>query len=294
MTQGRLRIGSRAIGEGQPVFVIAEAGVNHNGDPELARDLIREAKACGADCVKFQTFKAERIVTPAAPKAAYQLETTAREESQLAMLRKLELPTDEYPALMKACSEVGVEFLSTPYSVEDVEFLDVLGVNAFKVASGQVAEPPFLRVVASRGKPVLLSTGMATLAEVDEAVRAVRAAGNDQLVLLQCTTNYPSRVEDTNLRAMVTMGTAFGVLVGYSDHTLAETACVGAVALGACVIVKCFSMTQADARTGPLLVCQPRRILQARTLGPRDRSRPRTGAQGADGRRAKEYAGDAP
>ena len=123
MTQETLRIGSRAIGEGQPVFVIAEAGVNHNGDPELARALVHEAKACGAHCVKFQTFKAERIVIPAAPKADYQLRTTAPEESQLAMLRKLELPADVYPTLMKVCVEAGIEFLSTPYSAEDVEFL---------------------------------------------------------------------------------------------------------------------------------------------------------------------------
>ena len=242
MTQETLRIGSRAIGEGQPVFVIAEAGVNHNGDPELARALVHEAKACGAHCVKFQTFKAERIVIPAAPKADYQLRTTAPEESQLAMLRKLELPADVYPTLMKVCVEAGIEFLSTPYSAEDVEFLDALGVHAFKVASGQIAEPPFLRAVASRGKPVLLSTGMATLAEVDEAVRTIRAAGHDQLVLLQCTTNYPSEVADANLRAMVTMRTAFGVSVGYSDHTQTETACIAAVALGACVVEKHFTL----------------------------------------------------
>ena len=242
MRQSSTELWNRLAGSGQGVFVIAEVGVNHNGDEEVAKTLIRQAKACGADCVKFQTFKADRIAVRNAPKADYQLQTTDPVESQIEMLRKLELPESAYGPLLNACEEEGIAFLSTPYSVEDVDFLDALGVAAFKVASGQVVEPSFLRHVASRGKPVILSTGMATLAEVDDAVRVLRDAGNSHIVVLQCTTNYPSRPEDANLRAMVTMRQALGVHVGYSDHTQTDTACVAAVALGACVIEKHFTL----------------------------------------------------
>ncbi|MEZ4701591.1 MAG: N-acetylneuraminate synthase family protein [Rhodothermales bacterium] len=238
----QLAIGGVPVGPGHPVLIIAEAGVNHNGDPELARRLLHAAKDAGAQCVKFQTFKAERVASSAAPKAAYQLESTDPGETQIDMLRRLELPNDVYRELMAEAARLGVLMFSTPYNVEDVDFLDDAGVPAFKLASLHVAEPYFLKYVAAKGKPVLLSTGMATLEEVRVAVEAVRSTGNDQLVLLQCTTNYPSRIEDTNLRAMVTMRDAFGALVGYSDHTMTDTACIGAVALGACVIEKHFTL----------------------------------------------------
>jgi N,N'-diacetyllegionaminate synthase len=240
-----MRVADREVGPGQPVFVIAEAGVNHNGDAAVARELIRTARDCGADCVKFQTFKAERLVTAQSPKADYQLQTTDREESQLAMLRSLEIAEAVYPLLLEECQKANIVFLSTPYSVEDVEFLDGLGVAAFKIASGQIVEPTFVRHVAAKRKPVILSTGMATLAEVDAAVRDVRETGNERLVLLQCTTNYPSRPEDANIRAMVTMRAAFDVPVGYSDHTQSEAAALAAVALGACVIEKHFTLDKA-------------------------------------------------
>lgn len=242
MTGVPMRVGSRPVGPGCPALIIAEAGVNHNGDAGAAVALVRAARACGADCVKFQTFQAERIVTAGAPKADYQLQTTDAAESQIAMLRKLELPEAAYPPLLEECGRSGILFLSTPYSVEDVDLLDRLGVAAFKVASGQIIEPAFLRHVAAKGKPVFLSTGMATLAEVDEAVRTIRETGNDQLVLLQCTTNYPSRPKDANILAMRTMQAAFGVPVGYSDHTQSPVACIAAVALGACVIEKHFTL----------------------------------------------------
>lgn len=242
MSASGIRIGQRAIGAGEPVFIVAEAGVNHNGDLELAQALVREAKACGADCVKFQTFKAERIVTQTAPKADYQLQSTDPSESQMEMLRKLELAPQDYATLLETCEREKILFLSTPYNHEDVDFLDDLGVCAFKVASGQLVEPAFLSHVARKGKPIIVSTGMATLAEVDEAVRAIRSSGNDQVVLLQCTTNYPSRPEDAHLCAMNTMRAALGVSVGYSDHTQTETACIAAVALGACVIEKHFTL----------------------------------------------------
>jgi len=237
-----LVIGSRAIGLRESVFIIAEAGVNHNGDLEIAKALVREAKQCGADCVKFQTFKTDRVVIPAAPKADYQMRTTASTESQEDMLRKLELATEAYATLVDVCRQEKILFLSTPANTEDVDFLETLGVPAFKLASFQIVEPAFLRYVAKKGKPIILSTGMATLAEVDEAVRVIWESGNDQVVLLQCTTNYPSRPEDANIRAMQTMQAAFGTLVGYSDHTQTESGCMAAVSLGACVIEKHFTL----------------------------------------------------
>lgn len=237
-----IEVGSVLIGHDQPVFVIAEAGVNHNGDVDMALRLVHEAKRAGADCVKFQTFKAERVVTQEAPKAEYQLKTTNPQEIQIEMLRKLELDESVYGDLMALCHDEGIVFLSTPYNIEDVDFLDSLGVPAFKIASGQAVEPYFIEYVASKGKPVILSTGMCTLAEVDQAVQVIRKTGNDQIVLLQCTTNYPSAISDCNLRAMVTIGNCLDVLVGYSDHTETLTASTASVALGACVIERHFTL----------------------------------------------------
>lgn len=232
----------RFIGPTAPVFIIAEAGVNHNGDVEFARRLVIEAKRAGADCVKFQTFKAERVVTKEAPKAAYQLATTDVSESQFEMLRKLELSESAYVEILDCCRREEILFLSTPYSVEDVEFLERLGVPGFKIASGQVVEHFFLQYVARKAKPILLSTGMCTLSEVDVAVRTIRNVCNSGLILLQCTTNYPSSVDEANLRAMCTMSSEFGINVGYSDHTQTPVASVAAVALGACVIEKHFTL----------------------------------------------------
>ena len=237
-----IKIGDRTIGPNAPCFVIAEAGVNHNGSVEMAEQLIVEAKRAGADCVKFQTFKAEQVITQDAPKADYQLKTTDPAESQIDMLRKLELNFDAYKTLIELCAKEDIVFFSTPYNRDDVDFLDELGAPAFKMASIHVAEPAFLRYAASKGKPLIVSTGMATLAEVDEAVRTLREAGNEQFVLLQCTTNYPSRPEDANLLTIPTMRDAFDALVGYSDHTQSETACLVSIGLGACVIEKHFSL----------------------------------------------------
>jgi N,N'-diacetyllegionaminate synthase len=252
MTQ-TIQIGAHFVGEGQPVYVIAEAGVNHNGDPDIARQLIVAAKAAGASCVKFQTFRAERVATAQAPKADYQLLSTDPAESQIGMLKRLELAEQCYAPLISACNELGIDFLSTPYSVEDVDFLEQVGVPAYKIASATLVEPHLLRRIAITGKPLILSTGLATLAEVSEAIRTVCAAGNDQIVLLQCTTNYPSAVSDANLRAMDTMRQAFGTLVGYSDHTVTPTACVAAVALGACVIEKHLTLDR--SMPGPDHAC---------------------------------------
>ena len=237
-----IKIGDRVIGSGNPVFVMAEAGVNHNGDPALAKKLVLEAKAAGADCVKFQTFKAERCVSGNAPKAQYQLSTTDPRESQLEMLRGLELGPDEYAGLIDLCGQQKIMFMSTPYNRRDVDFLDELGVDAFKTASIHLAEPHFLKYAAAKGKPMIISTGMAGLAEVDEAVRAVLSVGNDQIILLHCTTDYPAKIEEANLRAIKTMIRAFGLPVGYSDHTQSNLACLLSIGSGATVIEKHFTL----------------------------------------------------
>lgn len=238
----KISISGRAIGKNEPVFIIAEAGVNHNGSPNLARQMVIEAKKAGADCIKFQTFKAERVVTRNAPKAAYQMKTTSKAESQLEMLKKLELSLSDYEEIIALCHKQGIIFLSTPYSSEDADFLVKLGVPAFKIASGQIVEPSFLQCVAGKFLPVILSTGMATSEEVGEAVRTIRNTGNNELILLQCSTNYPTVPGDVNLRAMRAMELEFGLNVGYSDHTQADLACIAAVAMGACVIEKHFTM----------------------------------------------------
>jgi N,N'-diacetyllegionaminate synthase len=237
-----IRINNRPIGEGQLCYVIAEAGVNHNGSLDLAHQLVQSARQAGADCVKFQTFRADRLLSGRAPKANYQLRTTNPGESQNEMLRKLEMPDSWHFELATACRQQGVDFLSTPYSFEDVDFLDSMDVAAFKLASIHCAEPAFVQYVASKRRPMILATGMATLGEVDAAVRAAREAGNEQVVLLQCTTDYPSRPQDANLRAMQLMNRAFGLPVGYSDHTETPTACIASIALGACMIEKHFTL----------------------------------------------------
>lgn len=235
-------VGSHLVGSGQPAFVIAEAGVNHNGDIRMAADLVRHAKLAGADCVKFQTFKAKRVVTANAPKANYQMQVTDPQQSQLAMLRSLELPENAYGDLIALCEAEELVFTSTPYNDEDVAFLEELGVPVLKSSSIHLAEPRFLQRLAETGRPLIVSTGMARWDEVEEAVQAIRATGNERFVLLQCTTNYPSNVKDTHLRAMIEMGRRHHCLFGYSDHTQSHLPCLGAVALGACVIEKHFTL----------------------------------------------------
>lgn len=222
--------------------VIAEAGVNHNGQVDLAHRLVDAAADAGADAVKFQTFRAEGVATEEAPKAEYQRHTTGPSGNQRAMLRQLELSEEYYPALIAHCKERGIIFLSTPHDWEAIQVLDRYDVPAYKVGSGDLTNLPFLRCIARTGRPIILSTGMGTLGEVEEAVEAVRSQGNDRLILLHCVTSYPARIEDCNLRAMLTLERAFGVPVGYSDHTAGIEAALAAVALGARVIEKHFTL----------------------------------------------------
>jgi N,N'-diacetyllegionaminate synthase len=244
-----VQIGNKLIGPAQPVFVIAEAGVNHNGDLKMARALIDVAVEAGADAVKFQTFQADRLVTPNAPKAEYQLQTTGEAESQLEMLRRLELSPNAHRELQSYCYERGILFLSTPFDQEAVDLLDGLGVPAFKISSGDLTNSPLLEYVASKGKPVILSTGMSELSELIEAVSVLNTAGCENPVLLHCVSNYPAQPSEVNLRAMLTMRSAFDVPVGFSDHTEGIDVALAAVALGACVIEKHFTLDR--TLTGP-------------------------------------------
>jgi N,N'-diacetyllegionaminate synthase len=236
-------IGHRRVGPGFPCFVIAEAGVNHNGSVETARLLAEVAHAVGADAVKFQTFKAAKLVTREAPKATYQQQTTSV-ESQFEMLRALELSDLAHREILNHCQSIGIPFLSSPFDEGSADLLDSLGVPAFKISSGELTNLPLLTHVGRKGKPVILSTGMAELSEVEQAVASIRQSGNSDIVLLQCVTNYPAAPADVNLRAMATMANACNVPVGYSDHTVGNEVAFAAVALGACIIEKHFTLSR--------------------------------------------------
>lgn len=224
------------------VLIIAEAGVNHNGDINLAKKLIEQAAKAGADVVKFQTFKANSCVSVSAKKAKYQLETTAKEESQLEMIQKLELSYESHFELMKHCKKHGITFLSTPFDLESVEFLRGLNLPYFKIPSGEITNLPYLKAVAKCKKKVLLSTGMANLGEIEAALTILRKNGTRNITLLHCNTEYPTPFEDVNLNALKTLKEAFKLEVGYSDHTEGIVASLGAVALGAVVIEKHFTL----------------------------------------------------
>lgn len=226
------------------VFIIAEAGVNHNGSLELAKKLVDVAVEAKADAVKFQTFKASLGVSKFAPKAEYQIETTSKDESQLDMVRKLELTEEMHEELIKYCAEKNIMFLSTPFDLYSVDLLASYGLDIFKIPSGEITNLPYLRKIGQLKKKIILSTGMANLGEIESAVDILTTAGTnkDDITLLHVTTQYPTPMEDVNLKAMVTIGNAFGMKYGYSDHTLGIEIPIAAVALGACVIEKHFTL----------------------------------------------------
>lgn len=236
-----IKIGNIQLGDGR-TFIIAEAGINHNGDLQKAKKLVDAAKAAGADAVKFQTFRAEDIVTESAERAEYQKRNVGGEETQFEMLKRLEMSERDFEELKKHCDAKGIMFLSTPHSsFADVDLLDSLGVPAFKIGSGDLTNLPFIEHIAKKGKPVFLSTGMATIEEVKEAVDFFRKH-NEQLVVNQCTTSYPCQADEANLRAMLTIGRECNVAVGFSDHTMGLDAAILAVSMGACVIEKHFTL----------------------------------------------------
>jgi N,N'-diacetyllegionaminate synthase len=224
----------------QPVFIIAEAGVNHNGDLELAKQLVDVAAQAGADAVKFQTFKAEKLVCVDTPKAAYQQQTTAADETQFAMIKKLELNLDAHLKLLEHCQDRGILFLSSPFDMESIDLLLGLGMAIFKIPSGEITNLPYLRKIGGLNKKVILSTGMSTIEEISAAIHVLLTAGlnKSQLTLLHCNTEYPTPMVDVNLRVMKTLTNTFDTNIGYSDHTLGIEVSLAAVALGARVIEK--------------------------------------------------------
>ena len=225
-------------------LIIAEAGVNHNGDMALAHELVDAAAEAGADLVKFQTFSAEALVAKDAPKADYQKRLTAGDENQFGMLKRLELSPADHLALMDRCRERGIGFFSTGFDLASLVFLEGLGFTRHKVPSGEITNYPYLRKMGSFGKEVLLSTGMANLGEIEAALQVLEESGTprEKIIVLHCTTEYPTPMGEVNLRAMRAIGEAFGVRVGYSDHTTGIEISIAAVAMGATVIEKHFTL----------------------------------------------------
>lgn len=224
------------------IFIIAEAGVNHNGDLETAKRLVEEAARAGADAVKFQTFRAEALVCKDARKADYQMRTTGQAESQLAMLKKLELTPDMHEQLLAYCGEKHIMFLSTPFDIDSLHYLIQCGVKMIKVPSGEVTNYPYLREVGRCGKRVVISSGMCTLAEIREAVAVLRDNGSSDITVLHCNTEYPTPYRDVNLQAMLTIRRELGTEIGYSDHTQGIEIPIAAAAMGASVIEKHFTL----------------------------------------------------
>lgn len=226
-------------------FIIAEAGVNHNGSLEMAFQLIDVAVAAGADAVKFQTFKAEKVIAVNAPKAGYQKETTGSDESQLEMVKKLELDETAHTRLHQYCQHKGIQFLSTPFDLESIDLLNRLGLEVFKIPSGEITNLPYLRKLGALKKRLILSTGMADLGEIEDALDVLTESGTplEKITVLHCNTEYPTPFEDVNLGAMLTIQNAFpGIAVGYSDHTPGIEVPIAAVAMGARVIEKHFTL----------------------------------------------------
>ena len=238
----KLTIGGRPIGDGEPCFVIAEAGANHNRDLGMAKELIAVAAEAGADAVKFQTYSAETLYSKQTPKFTYLEGLT--DKSTWDLIKEIELPREWQVELAEEAKKRGILFMSTPFDHRAVDELDALGVPVFKVASFEIVDLPLVRHAASKGKPMIISTGLADYEDIQDALAACREAGNDKVVLLQCASLYPAPPERINLRAMETMRRAFGTLVGLSDHTLGIHVAVAGAALGACVIEKHYTLSR--------------------------------------------------
>lgn len=224
------------------VYIIAEAGVNHNGDIELAKKLIDEGAKAGVNAVKFQTFKTESLVTSTAAKADYQNKNDRSSETQFEMLRRLELSYEAFTELKQHCEEKGVDFLTSAFDLESIDVLEDLEISLYKLPSGEITNLPYLRKIAATGKKVVLSTGMSTYADIEQALSILKGNGTTDIVVLHCNTEYPTPMHDVNLQAMVTIGKAFNVKIGYSDHTLGIEIPIAAVALGASIIEKHFTL----------------------------------------------------
>ena len=223
------------------VFIIAEAGVNHNGDINLAYKMIDEAKKANVDCIKFQTFNSSNLVSKYAQKADYQKKTTG-DGSQIDMLKKLELTYSDFTSIKEYCNKIGICFISTPFDIDSIEFLDSLDIPFWKIPSGEITNYPYLKTIAKTERPVILSTGMSTIDDIRQAINVLTQNGTTNIKLLHCNTEYPTPYEDVNLNAMKTMHDIFGYEVGYSDHTKGIEIPVAAVAMGATVVEKHFTL----------------------------------------------------
>lgn len=224
------------------ISIIAEIGVNHNGDIKLALEMIEAAKESGVDAVKFQTFQADQLAHKQTPKVNYQINTTDDSESHYEMLKRLELSHENHLVIFDYCQKLGLEILSTPYGVEDVNFLESLGVSKYKVASADIVDFPLLKAIGKTGGEVLLSTGMSTLGEVDDAIQVLKNSGSTQIVLLHCVSNYPCAAQSMNLRAIPLLKNTFQLPIGFSDHSEGTTAAILSVAMDVCVIEKHFTL----------------------------------------------------
>ena len=226
------------------VFIVAESGVNHNGSLNIAKKMVDVAASAGADAIKFQTFHAQSLVSKFAPKAIYQKKTTGRDESHLEMIKKLELSSDAHKELIRYCRAKKIMFLSSPFDLESIDLLARLGLRTFKIPSGEITNLPYLRKIGSLRRKIIMSTGMATLGEVKDALDILVKSGTKKkdIIVLHCNTEYPTSFKDVNLLAMVTMKNILGVQVGYSDHTSGIEVAIAAVALGARVIEKHFTL----------------------------------------------------
>ena len=223
------------------VYIIAEAGVNHNGSFEMACRLVDAAKNAGVDCIKFQTFKSSELVSHTAKKAEYQKASTG-DSSQQDLLKQLELSYDEFLELKAYCDKVGICFLSTPFDLDSIAFLNSIDMPFWKIPSGEVTNLPYLEAIGRTGRPVVMSSGMCEISEIEAAIHALRTSGTEDIKLLHCNTEYPTPFEDVNLKAMQTMREAFGLEVGYSDHTKGIEVPIAAVAMGATIIEKHFTL----------------------------------------------------
>ena len=235
-------IGNKVIGDGNSAFIIAEAGVNHNGDINIAKELVDKAIFAGVDAIKFQTFKTEKLVTGYAEMAEYQKDNIGKVESQFNMLKKLELSYECFIELQQYCINKGIMFLSTPFDFESADFLASMGMEAFKISSADLTNIPFLEHIARFNKPIILSSGMSTLSEIEEAINAIYSLGNEVVAVLHCTSNYPAELLNVNLNAMNTIKNAFKIVSGYSDHTEGITIPIAAVAMGGSIIEKHFTL----------------------------------------------------
>jgi N-acetylneuraminate synthase/N,N'-diacetyllegionaminate synthase len=237
-----IKLAKRTIGNNSPCYIIAEAGVNHNGDLSKALALVDIAAEAQVDAIKFQTYKTEELVDTLAPMAPYQKKNTCLEQTQYELLKALELTHDNYIELQRYCQSLGITFISTPFDIPSVDFLEKINIPFYKIPSGELTNHPFLQYIACKDKSIIMSTGMADLTEIELAVKAILSTGNKKIILLHCVSSYPADPKDVNLKSIQQLSSYFNLPVGFSDHTLGINVALAAVALGACVIEKHFTL----------------------------------------------------